>query len=707
MLTGIIQNGLSGLQASQTGLRVTSQNITNADTAGYARASVDLQQRLIGGRGAGVEIAAIQRAADRFLTAAALTATSMQSSAGARAGLLDRAQSIFGDPSADTSTFGSIDRMFSNLTSWSLDPTSSVRASQAVNDLAAVFTELRRNASDLEALRVEADQRISGVASDINGLLTQIAELNKSVRSAKVNGQDATGTENAISQMIDKLSKLIDIRVSEVSSGGFEVRTQSGVLLVGDRASQLRYNATGAPFAATSSLQIVDGSGAARTFDGGIVSGELAGLMQARDQDIPALAEALGGLAGALADALNAAHNDSTTVPAPVALDGRRTGLVAGDALGFTGKFTLGVTDSAGALVRRIEVDFTAGTITVNGGAATSFAAAPPATTTVGGFVTALNAAMTGFGAVSFDSNGALHLSASGGGAGIALRQDATAPSDRGGRGFSHFFGLNDVAVRAAPSFYETGLTSADPGFGGGPIVLRVRDAQGQLVVERSIAAVGASVGGMITAINASGTGLGPYAQLSAPDADGRVTLSTASGFVVEVVSDGTARGGQSFSTLFGIGAPTRAARAIELGVRSDIAATPMKLSTARPDLSAAIGTRVLERGDSRGLQALAAAKTATLDFAGAGPLAAQTTSLSRIMSGFAGEVGRRAATAERDEKAATAVADAATERRTSREGVNLDEELMNMTRYQQSYAASSRLIQAAKEMFDILINLK
>lgn len=707
MLTSIIQNGLSGLQASQAGLRVASQNITNADTPGYVRAGVEVQQRLIGGRGAGVEIAAIQRAADRFLAAASLTATSVQTSANVRAGLLDRAQSIFGDPSSDASTFGAVNRMFASLTSWSTDPTSAVRASQAVNDLSSLFTTLRRGASDLEALRVEADQRIAGVTSDINGLLTQIAELNRSVRAAKVAGQDATGSENAVSQLVDKLSKLIDVRVAETSTGGVEVRTQSGVLLVGDRASQLQYTASGAPFAASGALQIVDGSGAARSFDGGITGGELAGLMQARDQDVPALSEALGGLAGALADALNAAHNDSAAVPAPAALDGRKTGLVSGDALGFTGKFTLGVTDAAGALVRKIDVDFDAGTISVNGGAATSFAAVAPATTTLGGFVTALNTALSGFGGASFDANGALHLTASGGGAGLALRQDAVTPSDRGGRGFSHFFGLNDVAVRASPSFYETGLSSSDPGFSGGPIVLRIRDSQGQLVAERSINAVGSSVGAMITAINASGTGLGPYAQLSAPDADGRVSLSTASGFVVEVVSDGTTRGGQSFSTLFGVGAPTRAARAMELNVRSDIAATPLKLATARPDLTSALGTRVLERGDGRGLQGLAAAKTATLDFAGAGPLAAQRTSLSQLISGFAGEVGRRAASAERDATSAAAVAEAALERRTSKEGVNLDEEIMSMTRYQQSYAASSRLIQAAKDMFDILINLK
>ena len=43
---------------------------------------------------------------------------------------------------------------------------------------------------------------------------------------------------------------------------------------------------------------------------------------------------------------------------------------------------------------------------------------------------------------------------------------------------------------------------------------------------------------------------------------------------------------------------------------------------------------------------------------------------------------------------------------RQSAEGVNLDEELINMTTYQQAYNASARLIQAAKDMYDVLTNM-
>jgi flagellar hook-associated protein 1 FlgK len=71
------------------------------------------------------------------------------------------------------------------------------------------------------------------------------------------------------------------------------------------------------------------------------------------------------------------------------------------------------------------------------------------------------------------------------------------------------------------------------------------------------------------------------------------------------------------------------------------------------------------------------------------------------------GDAGRRAADADNAMGSAEAVLQAANARRSSVEGVQLDNELVMMTQFQQSYAAASRLIQAARDMFDILLAIK
>ena len=62
--------------------------------------------------------------------------------------------------------------------------------------------------------------------------------------------------------------------------------------------------------------------------------------------------------------------------------------------------------------------------------------------------------------------------------------------------------------------------------------------------------------------------------------------------------------------------------------------------------------------------------------------------------------------TSHRRSSTASAVLDEANNRRQAKEGVNMDEELVNMTTYQQAYNASARLIQAASDMYDTLLGM-
>ena len=71
-LNGIMSAATSGLQVAQTGLRTVSDNIANVDTPGYIRKVADQTSVSYGGAGAGVTIAQIRLASDRFLQQASL-----------------------------------------------------------------------------------------------------------------------------------------------------------------------------------------------------------------------------------------------------------------------------------------------------------------------------------------------------------------------------------------------------------------------------------------------------------------------------------------------------------------------------------------------------------------------------------------------------------------------------------------------------------
>jgi len=710
-LTSVLLSGLSGLRAAQTSMGVASNNIANANTPGYVRTEVTLAPRTQLGAGAGVDVTAIRRAADRFLATASYIASAARGSASVRADILARAQSNFGDPASSTSMFGTLDEFWSALTELGVDPSSTLRRVDAVATLQSTFSEIHRIGQSLQDLIAEADQRIADSIAEAQSLIDRIAKLNEEIRLNKRTNADFSAAENAQSALIDELSVLLDVRVSPVPEGGVHVRTSGGALLVGLTAAQLSYTPNSSPFAAHGVISINADLGTQANLEPFLLGGEIKGLLQVRDHDLVGMSEALGGFAAALGDALNAVHNENASSPAVSQLNGRQTGLLGSDALGFTGNAIVAVTDAQGNLRERLSIDFDAQTITAEAPAGVfSFAGG-----TIGAFANALNAALgaaTPAGGASFNG-GVLTLSVGNGG-GLVVQQDPAAPSARAGRGFSHFFGLNDLVARPTPMFFESGVQGGDPhGLqAGGEITYQVRDSFGRFIATRTIAISGALAGGasdwddLIAALNANVTGLGEFGAFSRDPGTGRIGFANNPAFQVTLVADSTQRGatGVSFSALHGLSDASTAARALELDVDAAIAGDPGLLAVGRPDLTATLGARVIEAGDNRGASALVAARDSIRSFPAAGVLTAQSASLATYAARLGGEAGRLAADAQRASKGAEAVATAATDRRAQIEGVSLDDELLKMTTYQNAYAAAARVIQAATDMLDILM---
>ncbi|UPT63483.1 MAG: flagellar hook-associated protein FlgK [Hyphomonadaceae bacterium JAD_PAG50586_4] len=712
-ISTVMLSGLSGLRASQTALGVVSQNIANANTPGYVRAELKLSPLVLPGHSGGVRVESVTRAADKFLSTASYIASASQASAAARADLLTRAQEAWGDPNGDSSMFAQLDNFWAALEDLGLDSSSALRRGDAVSSLQAMYSEVSRIGETIQSLIVESDQRIADGVDEAQDLMDRISDLNVEISLTKNTGADATAAENVQAALVDRLSQLMDVRVSEQAAGGVHIRTSGGALLVGADAAQLSYAPNDSNFATHGVIIINPQLGANTNLEPMLQGGEIRGLIQARDIDLPALAEALGGFAAELGDALNEAHNDSTASPAPSSLTGRQTGLLGTDSLGFTGNSIIGITDASGNLAQRLSIDFDTGTITGEDPVATySFAGG-----SINDFVSALNSALgaaTPPGSANF-TGGVLSMNVVNGG--IAIQQDATDPSDRAGRGFSHFFGMNDIVSRPTPMFFEHGVQGGDPhGFNaGGEITYQVRDSLGRIVGSRTIAiagglaAPGASWNDLVSELNAAGAaGLGDYGTFSQDPNTSQVTFASGAGYTVELLKDSTQRGGTgiSFTALNGLSGASTMARGIDLQVSQRVANTPLLLAVGKPDMSIDIGDRLIEGSDNRGASALLAMRDTQRSFAANGALTAQTTTLAKYAARLGGEAGRVSSDADRAYVAATAVYNAAADRRASVESVNMDDELMKMTVYQNSYAASARVIQAATEMMDVLLSL-
>jgi flagellar hook-associated protein 1 FlgK len=697
-LNGILQTATSGLNAAQAALNAISDNISNVNTPGYTRKTITQQQNIVAGAGQGVDVTGVKLVTNQYLQSASMTAGSDASQYSILSQYLDNAQGLFGDPTGGNYFFNLPDNISTAFATAANDPSSTLLRTQALNTTTNFLSSAGAINTQINALSTSIDSQASSDVSQINTLLQQIASLNSDIARAQVSGGDSTGSQNLQNQDLNTLSGLMNINVTARAQGGVNIRSTEGIQLVGDGgASAVTYNSSATT---PGYLTATTPGGTATPTPITVNSGEIRGLLDLRNTALPGLSDQLGEFVSRTAQALNAASNASTASPPPTSLTGRNTGLDATTAASnFSGTSTVAITDNTGVVQKTVAIDFTAGAMSVNGGAATAFT---PAT-----FVSSLNTALGTSGTASF-TNGALSIAATGTN-GVAI--DA-GTATKAGMGFSQYFGLNDVVTATGVSTYDTGLKTTDAnGFTPGQtITLQLSTPAGNPLRTVTVAVPPAgspTVGDLINALNSSSSGVGLYGSFSL-DAQGELTFTGTApqNAQLTVAADTTSRGagGPSISQLFGLGIQARSARAGDYQVNPTLIANPTLVPQGTLDLTAAAGTPAITPGDGSGAQALANAVQNTVQFKAAGDLGNVSMSVDQYAAQFAASIGGDAQNAADKSTSATAVQTEANAKLQSVEGVNIDEELVNLTTYQQAYSANARMIQATKDVFDSLL---
>ena len=710
-LNAIASTALTTLQANSAGLRVVSDNVANMNTQGYARRVVNLQTTTAGGQITGVDASDVQRVVDQFLSQETLSAGASSSRYQTQNTVFDQLNGLLGQPGANTALTSRLNDVFSALNTAATNPSSGASRQGVVSALQNLASSISSVSSTIATLQGQADQQIASSVGTVNSLIKQIYDLNQQIQTASANGADqSSGLYDQRDLALQQLSQYMDLRTSTQSDGRMVVSTGDGMALVGDSYAQLSYTAspTSGQYGsiAISNVNPVTGQalGAAQNLDPHLSGGSLKGLLDMRDGTLADLSQELGTFAQQVAVSFNSLNNANAGFPPPTSLTGRDTGLVGSDALNFTGKTTIAVADANGNLVSRVDVDFDSGTLSVDGGASVSIGS------TVGTFVSALNGALAGNGSASF-SDGQLNIAAAGGD-GIVIQDDATAPADRAGSGFSQFFGLNDIFESAAPSILATGLSASDASglAAGGSMSFTLKGPNGEIAKQASVTiTAGMTIGNVVGALNTAMGGAGTFTLA----ADGSLNFAPSAanaGYSLNVTGDTTARGttGMSFTALFGLGIQQEAAQAQSFSVNSSIVNAPQRLAFAQSSLAGAVaGDSIVTPGDSRGALAMEALATGKQSFAASGGLAAQSATLADYAGNLYQDVATRSQTADDNYTAQSDRLTEAQTRQSSESGVNLDEELSNMMVYQQAYAAGARILQTVQQMYDSLMQIQ
>ncbi|SDF34429.1 flagellar hook-associated protein FlgK [Limimaricola pyoseonensis] len=293
-ITGAFLNARSGLAAAEGWADIAATNIANANRTGYARRSAPLTQ-LPGG---GVAMTGFQRASDAALEQAHRKEMARVATQHATASALEVYAATLGEIDSQTGIPGRIAQFQSALDTLAATPSDPALQEAAVRAADGVAASLRSASSTLQRSEEGLRQAVVEDVAEINARLAKVVELNQQIEGQQFGTERRAMFEDQLSESLDGLAELIDVRVQHDGAGRISVYTAAGAALVEDNtlySLEFDTDATAARLS-VNGVDITPGIEGARGSEEGALAGRLGFLAR----DLPRMELQLDELARGL-----------------------------------------------------------------------------------------------------------------------------------------------------------------------------------------------------------------------------------------------------------------------------------------------------------------------------------------------------------------------------------------------------------------------
>jgi flagellar hook-associated protein 1 len=339
--------GTSAIATGQRGLDLVGQNLANAVTPGYHRQALALVNRVTGDiNGVGVDVASITRYTAAPARAAILAGNSDQAAFDARFDVRKQVESTFG--AGDGGIGDQLNSFFNQVEELTARPDDTAARRPLIAAAGDLARQLNTAAGNIDRLRAEIGGQIPGEVNQLNEFAKRIADFNVRISYREQVGEQANDLRDQRDQVVNDLSKLIDVKTVDQPFGVVNVIANGAAIVVGEFANEFQVG----PDAAGNLAVTQTGSTQPITFK----SGSLGAKLQEYNTEIPATRTRLDDLAGALISRVNAVQATGIGLGGPIT---STTGTVSAssstDALNAAdlpfavqaGQLTVSVTDTA------------------------------------------------------------------------------------------------------------------------------------------------------------------------------------------------------------------------------------------------------------------------------------------------------------------------------------------------------------------------
>jgi flagellar hook-associated protein 1 len=225
--------GNNAMMNAKLGISVTSNNLSNENTKGYARTTVNYASRSPIMRnglqfGTGAEAVNFNRHYNYFVEQQYLSSNGQQQFWNAKAETLYSVESLFKQGEKDYGLSAALDKYFSSWNALTQDADSSAYRMELSEYSNTLATMLHTMSASLKQEQQATDTAIELGVNDANGLMKDIAELNRGIMAQPEN----LILQDERDRKIRSLGELLPIKSIHQTDGSFTVITQAGQTLV-------------------------------------------------------------------------------------------------------------------------------------------------------------------------------------------------------------------------------------------------------------------------------------------------------------------------------------------------------------------------------------------------------------------------------------------------------------------------------------------
>ncbi|MDP1650832.1 MAG: flagellar hook-associated protein FlgK [Rubrivivax sp.] len=300
--------GVKAMTANYAALQTTSHNIANANVAGYSRQQVELataqgQFSGAGYFGKGVDVVAVTRSHNEFLTRESASAQALAGMDVARLEQLRRLEGVF---RTGETGLGHASSAFLNAMVDMVSRPADLAARQVVlsraADLAARFAEA---GATLDESQASVNGELRATVAEVNSLAQSIAEVNQRIAALRGIGQPPNDLLDERERLVARLSQHVKVSRIDADDGSLAIFIGGGQRLVlGNEATKLQVVPDAAD-PSRSAVAIVENGIARPIGEEALGGGSIAGLLRFQNQDLTDARNLIGRLAAAVAGAVN------------------------------------------------------------------------------------------------------------------------------------------------------------------------------------------------------------------------------------------------------------------------------------------------------------------------------------------------------------------------------------------------------------------